>query len=113
MDSSPYVELAVTPGSGGFDGGSPQALAGQVPGGEPVGRLLLRDEAAEGQAVVDVVDDRGSARAQARPGTAQLECRIAAGVQAVVHEDLDGAELVQQPGQLLAARALDIRPPRA
>src|ERR1700733_14814434 len=75
--------------------------------------MSVGDEVAESQAVIDVVDYGRTACAQPRPGAVQLEPGVPAGVQAVVHEDLDLAEVVEYAGQPVPAGALDVVPARA
>ena len=70
----------------------------------------LLDKRAQAEVVVDVVYDHRAARPQRIPRMIELAAQVALGVEAVVDEKVDRAELLDQPGQLLAARAETERP---
>ena len=87
-----------------------QPWPGDMPGRQPCPRLGPVDEGPEGQAVVDVIDYGHPTGPQDRPCGLELKPLITAGVQAVVDEDVDRPELVQQGWEPFAGRPLDIRP---
>ena len=69
-----------------LDGDAPQAASGHVPGRYPFPRVVSFDEAAEPEAVVNVVYYRHPAWRQRRPYRAEFEARVARGMQAVMNE---------------------------
>src|SRR5581483_10673717 len=70
-------------------------------------------ESVEGAVKVDVVRDEDTAVPYCRPCRLELEPQIPLAVPAVVHEEVDRAELPQQRREAPAARALDVGPARS
>ena len=53
------------------------------------------DEGAEGEVLVDVVDEESAGRAQPLPCMVDLEAGVPPCVEAVVHEEVDRAEICE------------------
>jgi hypothetical protein len=102
--------------------GSPRAVAEDdspdadligMADGEPGGRARTSGERVEGEAAVDLVDEQSAAGPQGIPRRLLLEADVAAGVEAVVNEQVDLAELGEKPRKPRAARSLDVCPAAA